>query len=129
MNLDLSRNPEKALLLFTKVYIYTTNTKKPWIELTPKQRNAKNFEWYCPKWFFLSKKPLSQLGVIKHIKTCPELVESADNILKNNAQVDKKWKHKSFWCDIYPFYPLRDEKDLKTVINTIGVRMLHFVNN
>lgn len=36
MNEDLKRNPDKAPYLFTKVYVYTTNTKKPWDKLTPK---------------------------------------------------------------------------------------------
>jgi len=128
MHGDLSRNPEKAFMLFTKVYVYNTNTKKPWNKLTAKQRNHKNFQWTCSKWFFVSNEPLTIEDVNNHIIDCPELKESADNILKNNVNPVKKWKQNAAWADIYAFFPLT-EYDLKLLLNVIGIRMLHFVNN
>ena len=125
MNEDLKRNPEKAMLLFTKVYIYGTNTKKPWDKLNKKEMNKSTFKWECGKWFFLSKHHPTKEQVIEHIKSCPELVEDADNILKNN----KRSEMKAHFYHIYESYPLRNEEQLKLLLNTIGVRMLHFINN
>ena len=127
MNEDLKRHPDKAFMLFQKVYIYYTNTKKPWIELSEKEKNSKKFKWYCDKWFVLSKKQVTEKQVIEHIKTCPELKESADDILKNNVDPTKKWKHHSIWTDVYKGFPIRDEHEFKLLVNTIGLRMLHFM--
>lgn len=128
MNEDLRRNPDKAMMLFTKVYVYTTNTKKPWDKLKPKELNDKKFQWFCNKWFFISKTPLTEEKVNKHIENCPELYEEADSILTNNIDPTKKWKHTSKWAHIYNSYPLRNEEQFKTLVNCIGLRMLHFVD-
>ncbi len=127
MNEDLKRNPSKAFMLFTKVYVYTTNTKKPWHKLKTKEMNSKKFEWYCQKWFFMSRTHPTEADVKHHLKTCPELKETEDNILKNNF--GPKWKHTSYFYHIYDSYPLKDAYDFKLLINTIGLRMLHVVNN
>jgi hypothetical protein len=129
MNEDLRRHPERAFLLFTKVYQYTTNTKNPWNMLTDKERNDKTFQWSCNKWFFISKHPLTEAQCLRHIRTCPELYEEVDNVLKNNVDPSKKWKYISHWFDIYEAYPLRNEEQFKLLVNTIGLRMLHFVEN
>ena len=126
---DLKRNLDKAMLLFTKVYVYHTNTKKPWNELTPKQMNDTKFKWACGKWFMLSNDTITSNQVKTHIKSCPELVEDADKILKNNNNPFAKWKQHSEWYNIYEAYPIKGELELKLLINTIGLRMLHFVNN
>jgi len=129
MNEDLRRNLDKAFLLFTKVYIYNTNTKKPWNRITNKEMNSKKFKWYCSKWFCISKHPITAKEVENHIISCPELVEDKDNVLKNCASPSKGRKHHSVWYDVYDPYPLRNEEQLKILINTIGLRMLHFIEN
>jgi hypothetical protein len=44
MNEDLKRNPSKAFMLFTRCYIYVTNTKKSWVH-----RNFKRSLEACGK--------------------------------------------------------------------------------
>jgi len=127
MNEDLKRNPNKAFMLFQKAYIYHTNTKKPWIKLTDKEKNNKKFRWYCNKWFILSNHQVTEAEVLEHINNCPELKESADKILKNNINPTKNWKHHSEWVDVYKTFPIRDEHEFKLLVNTIGLRMLHFI--
>ena len=127
MNEDLKRHPELAPYLFTKVYIYVTNTKKPWNQLTEKDFADKKFKWYCNKWFFISSKKLTEDVVKEHINDCPELREKLDDISKKTPNLNKNWKFKSEWYNIYPEVPLRDEGELKLLVNTIGLRMLHFM--
>lgn len=124
MNEDLKRHPEQRLLYFTKVYVYTTNTKKPWNKI---DLNDKKLEWFCAKWFCISKDILTENMVKNHINNCPELKESIDDLSKKNSDPSKNWKYKSEWYHIYPEVPLKDEGELKLLINTIGLRMLHFI--
>ena len=125
MNMDYKNGRKKPMLLFSKVYVYKTNTKKPWNKLTEKQLNDKKFQWSCIKWFIISNKELTEKDVKTHISSCPEL---------ENNEFDKhlpgiKWKHESYWFNIYNPVPITKEYDLKLLIETIGLRMLHFINN
>jgi len=127
MNLDYKNGTKKPMLLFTKVYVYKTNTKKPWDKLTTKEFDSKKFEWTCIKWFMVSNEPLTEQEVKDHIKSCPEL---ENNKFDKHLPKDKtKNKNTSYWYDIYAEQPIVGEYDLKLLIDTIGLRMLHFVNN
>jgi hypothetical protein len=119
---------KNGFMVFTKVYIYNTNTKKPWNELTEKDKNKNEFSWYCEKWFFVSKRKINELDVIEHFKYCPELIgEDKDSwIFKKHKKPDGDWKNHAKWVRIYPSAPLT-VYDFKLLLNVIGIRMLHFV--
>ena len=57
---------------------------------------------------------------------CPEL---RGNSLDKHAVQPKKNKITSYWYKMYETWPIADEYDLKLLINTIGLRMMHFVDN
>lgn len=125
MNLDYKNGAKKPMLLFTKIYIYATNTKKPWNKLTEKDMDNKKFQWTCTKWFIISNNPLVIKEVEEHIKSCPELENN-----KFDKHVPKsRWKNTSYWYEMYTPTPIVGEYDLKLLIEAIGLRMLHFINN
>lgn len=128
MREDLRRNKDKSFLLFTKCYVYTTNTRVPWDKLTLEEMNNSDFRWYCVKWFFISKRVLTEQEVENHVKNCPELQESADELSKRSVDVGCNFVEKSEWYNLYESYPIANEYDLKLLINTIGLRMIHFVD-
>jgi len=119
---------KNGFMVFTKVYIYNTNTKKKWIDLTEKDKNSDKFSWYCEKWFFISKKDITEENVLEHFKYCPELNGEDKNsyIFKKHKKPDKDWKNHSKWIRIYDSYPLT-VYDFKLLLNVIGIRMLHFI--
>ena len=132
MNEDLKRNPDKAFMHFTRVYVYITNTKKPWDELKDKEMKSKKFKWNVSKWFCVSKNKLKREDLIKHFEECPEIHEKGyDGINKRQEEMFKKpkgWKHQSLFFHIYESRPL-EVYDLKLLIECLGLRMTHFVKN
>lgn len=128
MHQNLKNHLDQAFLLWQKVYIYITNTKRPWDELPMKEREDKKFKWTCVKLFVLSNKPISKKDVEEHMKTCPETYEYVEGTNKNGFDLNpNNWKPCSVWYDIYPPFPLT-EYDAKLLINTVGLRMCHFIN-
>ena len=128
MNEHLKAHMNLAFMRFVKVYVYHTNTKKPWDKLTEKERNAKDFKWLCQKWFCVSKNELKAKDIKKHFDICPELKEPEGSVNEKHVDLYKGWKQHSEYYKIYPEYPLT-EYDLKLLLNVVGIRMIHFVNN
>ena len=127
MNEHLKSHTDKAFMMFTKVYIYNTNTKKPWDKLTEKDKTNKKFKWYCEKWFCISKGKITSDDMKNHLKICPELKEPEGSINERHVNFTKGWVRHSKFYRMYDAYPLT-EYDLKLLLNVIGIRMLHFVN-
>ena len=121
-------------MYFSKVYIYKTNTKKPWDYLTkhtPKVFDSKKFRWACNKFFILHPNlEVTQEEIEHHIKNCPELGEINEGRFCNYSDkcedATKKWKHTSEWYHIYPSTKL-NAYDVKLLLRIIGIRMLHFI--
>jgi len=122
---NLKTHMDKSFLLFYKSYTYITNTKKPWDKLTIKERERKNFKWRCQKMFILANGEITQKDVEDHYKNCPEMFEYVEGT--NTYSNEKVWPIESRWTEIYPPFPLT-EYDAKLLINTIGLRMCHFIN-
>lgn len=127
MHEHLKMQPEKAFMHFTKVYVYHTNSKKPWNKLTEEEKMKKGFEWGVSKWFCVSKKtPLTQKDIEHHLKICPENIEVIPG--PNTKAIEKRKNIGSSYYHIYPSHPLT-EYDLQLLLSVIGTRMIHFVEN
>lgn len=129
MHQNLKNHKEKAFLLFQKVYIYRTNNKKPWDQLTFAEREDIKFKWDVIKFFIISNGEITKQDIWDHLEFCPESFEyvSGTNAPIDIWRNDKTWNVKSIWFDIYPPFPLT-EYDAKLLMNTIGLRMCHFIN-
>lgn len=128
MHQNLKQHKDKAFLVFHRVYIYLTNTKQPWDKLTNKQREAKGFDWKVIKLFVMTNGPLTKEHIIQHMENCPETFEYVDGVNKGGLDlVVKDWKQTSNYFEIYEGFPLT-EYDAKLLINTLGLRMCHFIN-
>lgn len=130
MNEYLKERPEKAFLLFTKVYIYMTGTKKKWSELSQEEKETPGFRWDCVKMCFLSKNPLTEEQIINYIKTDTTELNEPPNTTNSKSIKNKKLMSLLTTKDyiIYGYFPLR-ACDVKVLLNTIGIRMLHFIDN
>lgn len=127
MHQNLKRNKDRSFLRFTRVYIYCSNTRKPWNKLTKAEQDDKNFKWFCRKWFVVSNGDITEDDMKNHEKNCPEVYEYIEGVNDNVENPAKDWKQCSFWYDIYESFPLT-EYDLKLLINVLGLRMVHFIN-
>lgn len=130
MNEYLKERPEKAFLLFTKVYIYMTRTKKKWSQLTQEEKETPGFRWDCAKMYFLSRKPLTEEQIINYITTDTTELNEPEDTTNSKSVKNKKLLNLLNTKDyiIYPFFPLR-ACDVKVLLNTIGIRMLHMIDN
>lgn len=128
MHENLKTHPEKAFMLFYKVYIYITNTDKKWNDLTTKQKEKRGFKWGCVKLFVMSNGKITKQDIEKHIETCPEMFQYIDGVNKKKHRFNSSnWNKYSEDYVIYEPHPIT-EYDAKLLLNTIGVRMLHFIN-
>ena len=72
--------------------------------------------------------PLTDEDIINHMKNCPEAFEYVDGVNKGGLELEvSEWKITSHYFEIYDGFPLT-EYDSKLLINTLGLRMCHFVN-
>ena len=128
MHQNLKHHKDQAFLVFHRVYIYITNTKKPWNELTNKQREHKKFKWRVVKLFVMANGPITPADIEWHMANCPETFEYAAGVNDSNFDLTvPEWKHCSHDYHIYEGFPLT-EYDTKLLINTLGLRMCHLVN-
>ncbi len=127
MHQHLKNHPEEVFMWFQKVYVYCTNTKKPWDKLTIKERESKKFQWTCYKYFCVSKFPITEEDIRDHEKICPESIEMIPGTNDNTHMNKENWI-KSKWYDVYGAHPII-EYDLQLLNTLIGIRMIHFVNN
>lgn len=114
---------DEPLLYFQKVYVYITNTDKPWNKLTNEDMSKKKFSYVCHKWYFIVKKKLSKRDIDKHFRTCND----GHNVSEFYDMAKKRDIGYSVFYDFYEPVPL-SEYDLKLLLNTIGIKILHFVN-
>ena len=117
-------HPEKAFMLFTKVFIYKNNSGTKWSELTQDQKDDPEFKWSCTKMFVLSKRPISPEDAKRAYENSPEM----DDVNLPNSTNSKADDPHSGWPSdfvIYPFFPC-SAYDVRLLINTVGLRRLHF---
>ena len=126
----LKEHPEKSFLLWQSVYIYHTNTKKKWSELTQKDKDNKNFKWFASKMFMLAKKPVTVADIEKYIKESPEFddMDIPNSTNSKSSNPSDSWKHHSVDYVIYGWFPLT-HYDVKLLFNVMSPRMLHLINN
>lgn len=128
MHEHLKEHPEKAFILFTKVYIYYNNTKTPWSKLKQKQKDNKNFKWFVSKLFCLSKNPLTKKDVIEYWDNCPEFDTQKVTTNSKSVSIAHNWKVCTKDHIIYGWHPVK-AYDVKVLLNTIGIGMCHFIEN
>lgn len=127
MHENLKTQPDKVFMWFQKIYEYKTNTGK-WRDLTEKDRQKKNFQWTIVKMFAVSKNPMTAEDYYKHLKECPELKEDVPGTNDKAVHRHPKWRKTYSDALVYTPHPITPY-DLKMLLNTIGIRMIHFVEN
>ncbi len=129
MNENMKDN-ETAYMYFHKVYIYVTNTKTKFSQLTEKEKKKKNFQWYSIKHFLLAKNKVKTMDeVLDVINKDPDLREEQSGVNDRGVKTDdKQWKHKSYDYVIYGCQPLT-VYDVKLLLNIFGIRLFRFFVN
>ncbi len=128
MHEHLKEHPEEAFMLFTKVYIYSNNTNKKWSQLIQQDKDSKDFKWSVIKLLFLSKNPLTELDIKEYWKNSPELDDPPDSTNTKAVDGTAKWKKKTEDYIIYNYFPVT-AYDVKLILNILGIRMTHFIEN
>lgn len=123
MHEKLKMHPEEAFMLFTKIYIWYANTKTPYTKLTVKEKEGKNFKHEVAKIFCISKHKVTPENIELYLLNSPE-EDLAPHFKKKRNQ---SWV-KSVDYEIYGYHPI-SAYDLKLLLNVIGIRMLHFIEN
>lgn len=114
---------EETFMWFRKVYVYYSNTSKPFSKLSKKEKLSKKLELRVPKLFVLSKdRNITDEQVRDLGNNDPDCSYNLDSLVPEK----KRWKKCSKEYITYDPHPI-NVYDFKLLINLLGVRLLRFV--
>jgi len=120
---ELEKISGDSFMWFMKVYIYYSNTSKPYNSLSQKEKLDKKLELDVPKLFVISKKKdITIEDIERSIREDPDFQGSLDKMVINR----NKWKKWSKDYIVYGAHPI-SIYDFKLLINLFGVRLLRFI--